>query len=144
FIERRLRDLRHLDQVGAQRRTFRSLPSRPSQHRSDGGQDLSKLIVQFSRNVKQCRFLRSNQFLRQFAALLRQVRQALEEQPVRANQIQAGEDNGDQRRQQEQQHLPLHAVVNLLDPISSLLLSFVVGNELTRHRDAQRRLVRLQ
>ena len=136
LVERGLRNLRYLHQVGAQWRTFRRLPSRSPQHRSNGGEDLSELIMQFARNVEQRRFLRGNQFLRQFAALLRQVRQALEEQPVRPNQIQAGEHNGNQRRQQKQQHLPLHAKVNLLDSLPGLLFGFVVGDKLSRHRDA--------
>ena len=107
-------------------------------------ENLPELVVQLARNVQQRGLLRGDQLLRQFAALLRQVRQPLEQQPVRANEIQAGEHDGHQRRQQEQQHLPLHAIVNLLDALSRLLFGFVVGYQLPRHRDAQRRLMRLQ
>ena len=50
--------------------------SRAAQHGADGGEDLAKFIVQFARNVAQRRFLSGNQFLRQFAAALRDLGQA--------------------------------------------------------------------
>ncbi len=72
------------------------------------------------------------------------IGQPLKQQPIRANEIQAGQHDGHQRGQQKQQYLPLHPVVDLLDALSGLLFGFIVGDQLPRHRDAQRRLVCLQ
>src|SRR5450432_1946880 len=62
----RLDDLKNFLQVGAQGGSLRRVGSCSAQHRSNGGENLAKLIVQFARNVTQRRFLRGDEFLRQF------------------------------------------------------------------------------
>ena len=88
--------------------------------------------------------LRRNQFLRQLAPLFGERRHPRENCPVRTNQVQAGKHDGHQRRRQKKIQLPLHAIVNLLDLQSGLLLAFIILHQQPRNRRAQRRLPRLQ
>ena len=71
LFERGLRDFAYFAQVGAQGEPSGACFSGAAQHGADGGQNLAEFIMQFARNVAQRGFLRGNQFLRQFAALLR-------------------------------------------------------------------------
>src|SRR2546423_1341502 len=89
-------------------------------------------------------FLRRNKLLRQLAALCRQHLHPFEDRPVRTDQIQTGEHDGNQRRRQKKINLPLHAIIDLLDLCRRLLLAFIIFHQQPRHRRAQRRLPRLQ
>src|SRR3984893_16636410 len=84
-FQRSLHDLKTLLQIRPQRRTFRRMGSRTSQHGPDRGKNLAEFIVQFARDVAQRGFLRGNQFLRQFAATLGNLGQAREQSPIPTN-----------------------------------------------------------
>ena len=129
IVQCRLRDLLHLLQVFAQGRSFRGMFARAGQHRSERCQNLPEFIVEFARNVPQCRFLCRDQFLRQITALLGKLRQAGKNLPVTANQVQACQNNGDERCGQENIELPLHTIVNLRDARGGLLFTFVVSHQ---------------
>ena len=67
--------------------------------------------------------------MRQIAALLGKLCQAGKNLAVAANQVQAGQNDGDEHCRQENIELPLHTVVNLSDARGGLLLAFVVFHE---------------
>ena len=97
FVQGGLRDLGHLAQLGAQRRTLRNLVPGARQHGADRGQNLPELVVQFARNVPQGGLLRRDQFLGQLAALGGERGQLREQLPVGADRIQSGQQDGHQR-----------------------------------------------
>ena len=74
-VERRLRDLADLAQLGPQRRAVRRVSAGAAEHRAHRGQDLAELVVQLARDLAQRRFARGDQLLRELAALVRQRRQ---------------------------------------------------------------------
>ena len=118
--------------------------SRAAQHQADGGQYLAEFVVEFARNVAQRGFLRGNELLRQFAALRRKFGDVREDLAVVANQIQAGDHDGQQDGCEEKIQLALHAVVNLFDAGFRLLLAFVVLYQQTGNGGIERGLARLQ
>src|SRR5713101_3533817 len=126
IVQRSLRDFANFLQVFAQWRTLRHLFFHAAEQRTDRCQHLPEFIMQLARNVPQRGLLRGYQFLRQVAALLRERREPGKNLPVRANQIQACQGDGDQRGGQKNVQLPLHTVVNLCDLRRGLLLRFVV------------------
>ena len=79
-----------------------------AQHRAHRRQDLAELVVQLARDVAQRRLLRGNQLLRQFAALLGELGQSGEQPAVRADQIEAGQQDREQRRGEKNVDLALH------------------------------------
>src|SRR5262249_41971842 len=100
--------------------------------------------MQFTRNMAQRRFLRRDQLLCEFAALIRKEGELSEKAPIRANQIQAGEQDCGQDCDQKQVDLALYAVVNLRHLVARLLIALVVLDQQPCDRGAQRRLPRLQ
>ena len=114
------------------------------QHRSDRSKDLSEFIVQFTRNIAQRRFLSGNQFLRQFTASRGNLGQTSEQTPVPANHGKAVQQDGQQGRGQKNIHLPLHAVINLHDSLTRLLLVLAILHQQSGHRCAESGLPLLQ
>ena len=84
-IQRVLRDLPHLVQIGPEWRIFRRLLLSASQHRAHRGQHLAKFVVQFARDIAQRRLLCGDQLLRQIAALGGKARQLRKEPTVRVH-----------------------------------------------------------
>jgi hypothetical protein len=98
IVQRRLRDFANLLQILAERRALGHLLFHPAQQRANRRQHLAEFVVQLAGNVAKRGLLRGNQFLRQIAALLGESREPREDLPVRTNQVQAGERDGDERR----------------------------------------------
>ena len=94
IVQRRLRDFADFPQILAQRRALRHLLFHAPEQRADGRQHLPKLVMQFARYVPQSGFLRRYQFLRQIAALLGKRRQLGKNQPIRTNQVQTRQRDG--------------------------------------------------
>src|SRR5579859_5988788 len=143
-FQRRLDGFKHFLQVGAQRGAFGSMGSGAAQHGAYSGQDLSELVVQFSRNVAQSGFLRGDQFLGKFAAAIRNLLHAGKEAAVPADQGQSVEQNCKQRACEKDINLPPHTVVNLNDALPCLLLVLAVLHEEAGDGCAEGRLPLLQ
>src|ERR1700677_3182064 len=112
-VQGRLRDVADFAQIGVQGRAFGNAFFRASEQRADGGEDLAEFIVEFAGDRAQHGFLRGDQFLGEFAALLRERFDAGEELAIGADQIEAGEENRGERGGEKSIDLALHAVVNL-------------------------------
>ena len=139
-----LGDLADLAQVGAQRRSGGRLLLGSAEHRSDGGQNLTDLIMKLTRQVPQRGFARGDELLGQLAPAVGERRELGEEPPVGTNQVQPGRRNHHERGRQEPVDLPLHLIVDPLDALSRLLFGFVVLDEQPRDGRTQRRLSRLE
>src|ERR1700733_13898345 len=85
LVESLLRDLGDFTKVRAQGRAFGQLLSSARQHGADSGKNLTKLIVQFARDVTQRGFLHGDQLLREFAALRGERRELYEQTAVPAD-----------------------------------------------------------
>jgi hypothetical protein len=86
-VERRLRHLAHLAQVGAQRRPLVGVARRALDHRADRGEHLAEFVVQFARDLAQRVLARGDERLRQAAPLVGERRQPREEPPVGVNEV---------------------------------------------------------
>ena len=87
--------------------------------------------------MTQRRFLRGNQFLREFTALFGECGKLCEQAPAGINQVKAREQNRAQRRSQKPINLALHPRVNVRDFDRGLFLAGVVFNEQAIDGDAQ-------
>src|SRR5438045_9502472 len=94
--------------------------------------------------MAQSRFLRRNQLLRQVAPLLGKYRKLVEDKPVRANEIKAGQNDGNQRRCEKNVRLPRDTIVNFRDLDRGALFALIILHEQTRNRSRKRRKLRLQ
>src|ERR1700682_3193480 len=65
---------------------------------------------------------------RSVTALLGKLCQARKNLAVTANQVQARQNNGDERCREEKIKLPLHAIVNLSDTRGGQLFTFVISD----------------
>src|SRR5713226_1151906 len=89
-------------------------------------------------------FLGGNELLSKFAALFGERRELCEQSPIRADQVKAGKENGNQSRRQKQIYLALNAVINLPNTQRSLLFALIVLYKQAGHGRAQRLLPRSQ
>ena len=145
-VERRLRDLADLAQVG---RAAASPPGAcllgAAEHRAHGGQDLPELVVQLARDLPQRRLARRDQLsARRSRRSSDSAASSGEQPPVRANQVEAGAGDGRERRGQNQYTCRCDPVVDVLHLLRGLLLALVVLHQQPRHGGAERRLPRLQ
>ena len=143
-VERRLRDLADLVELGLQRRTVGHMTAGTADHRSHRGQQLPELVVQLARDLAQRRFARFNQLTRELAALIGERRQLRKQPPVGSNQIQAHEQNRRERRADEPVLLTLNLAVDVLHPARRLLFGRVVLNQQASDCRAERALTRLK
>ena len=100
--------------------------------------------MQFAGDLAQRRFTRVDELLRQFAPLVGEGRQLMEQALVRPDEEHTGGGDGGQRGDQEPAHLPLHRSVDLLHLLRRLGLALVVLHEEAGHGGADGRLPRLQ
>src|SRR5206468_1740095 len=141
---RALGDLAHLKQVGTQLRSFLDLIASPPQHCAHRREDLTEVVVQLTRDMPQGGFLGGDQLLRQITSLVRKRSQLMEEQPIGADQIKAGQYDGDEYARHENIRLTLHALVNSSDLGRSSLFTFIVLYEQSRYCRTQRSQPSLQ
>src|SRR5579864_610962 len=127
-----------------ERRSFPGLFAGAAQHRTNSSEHLAEFIVQLARNVPKRGLLRRNEFLREVAALFVKFREASKELTVAANQIQAGQHNGNESGGEKKVKLALYTVVNLRNACGGLLFAFVILYEQARDCATQSLLARLQ
>src|SRR6266705_612636 len=143
-VERSLSDVAYLVEFGTKRRALRNLFFRAAQHGADGGENLAKLIVQFARDITQRGLLRGDELLRELAPQARERSKLGEEAAIRADQVQAGEENRHKRSREEAIDLTLHAVIDLRNLKRRLFFTFVVLHQEASHGCAQDGLAGLQ
>src|SRR6202158_201732 len=132
-----LHDLKNFLQIRPQRRTFRSMRSRATQHRPNRRENLAEFIVQFERNVAHRGFLSSNQFLRQFAAAFGDFSQAREQSPIPANHGKAVQQDREKSCGQKNINLALPPPIDLTDALPALLLILAFFPKHPSHSRAQ-------
>ena len=144
FVQCRLRDSLYFFQLLAGRRSFRQVISSAAQYGPDRGQDLAKLVVQFTGDMPQSRFLCRDQFLRQIAPLFGEFCKSRKNLLVAADEIKAGRSNRNQRCRQKNVELALHPIVNLSDACRGLFFAFVILHQEPRNSRAESLLARLK
>jgi hypothetical protein len=144
ILERRLRDLVDLAQLGPQRRSVGRVPAGAGQHRSHRGQQLTELVVELTRDLAQRRFAGTHHLPGQGAPLVRERRDPGEDTPVGEDQIDAGGRDGEQRRGEKEIHPLLHLRIDRLDLLRRLLFGRIVPYQQAGDRAAEGRLSRLQ
>src|SRR5205823_6757108 len=87
---------------------------------------------------------RRNQLLRQVAPLLGKDRKLVEDKPIRANEIKAGQNDSNQRRCEKNVSLPRDTIVNFRDLDRGALFALIILHQQTRDRSRKRRQLRLQ
>src|SRR5262245_966603 len=98
----------------------------PSEHRSDGREDLAELVVQLAGQFAESRLASRNKPLRQLTPLVGKRRELCKKSPVRLNQVRTGRNNRGERGGEKPIHASLHPAVNLLNLLCGLFLAFVV------------------
>src|SRR5579862_1920753 len=144
IVQRRLGDFLYFLQVGVEWRSFGRLFSQPTEKGTDRSEYLAEFVVQFARDMAECRLLRRDQFLRKLAALLRKRRQARKDFAVRADEVKTGQHDRDECCREEEIDLTLDARVDFADLSRGVLLAFVVFDQQSRDSGAQSGLSRLQ
>ena len=76
-------------------------------------------------------FLRRNQLLRKFAALVREGSESCKQHAIGSNQVQARQYDRNQSRRQKEIHLALHAIIDRFDLLRRLFLALIVLHEKT-------------
>ena len=145
-VERRLRDLADLAQLGAERRALRrTCCPGPPEHRarSPSGSGRTRRAARARSGGASTRGPRSAAAPARGAGPRARRARANSRRFDRIRYRLVSHDR-DERGGEEPVHLPLHLVVDLLDPLRRLLLAFVVLDQQARHRRAQRRLARLE
>ena len=112
--------------------------------RADGSEHLAELVVEFARDVAEGGFLGGDEFLREVAALGGKFGDLGEKAAIIADEIKAGEDDGDEDGGEEDVELALDAVVDRGDAGGGAFFGFVVLDEETRDGGAESGLARLQ
>ena len=125
-------------------RIFRNLLSGAAKHDADGCKNLAKFVVEFARDVAKRGLLRVNEFLRQFAALIREKFKAGKDFAIRIDQVKAGQHDGNERGTKQNVELALNAIIDLGDLVGGLFFAFVVLHEQTRYGSAESGLTSLQ
>ena len=143
-VERRLRQLADLPQLGPERRALGRLPAGAAEHGPIAVRIWPNSSCSSREMSLQRRFAGCNQLLRELAPLGRERRELREQPAIGPNQVQARERDRDQRRGQKPVDLALDLVVDVLDARRGLLLARVVFDQQPGHRRAQRRLACLQ
>ena len=116
----------------------------PAQEGADGGEHLTKFIVEFSGDVPERGFLRGDELLGEVAALRGEFGDVREEAAVVTDEIEAGKDDGDQDCGKEEVELALDAIVDFGDANCRSLFGLVILDQETRDRRTESGLARLQ
>ena len=82
--------------------------------------------------------------MRQVAPLLGKHRQLVEDEAIGTDEIQAGENNGNQRRGQKNVRLARYSIINFRYLGGGALLALIVLHQQTRHCRRKRRQPGLQ
>ena len=143
-IQGGLRDFLHLFQIAVKRRSLPHLLARAAQHRSNGGEHLTEFIVKLAGNMSQSGFLCGNKFLRQVAALLGKIREARKKLAIAANEVQAGQHDGNERGGEKEVKLALYPIIDFRNAGGSLLFALVVFDKQARNRGAECLFTRLE
>lgn len=145
FVERGLHDVAHLFEVGSQSGIDGWNPASGAlQHGANGGEDLAEFVMQFAGNVAEGVFLNRNQLLGQFAAALGESGHLIEHFAVVLYKVQAGGDDQNEHRSEEDIGVLFDAGVDLLRLCRGLLFVGVIFDQEPRDRSDQAFLAGLE
>ena len=143
-VERGLRDALDFLEIGVDGGIGGEIFSSAADKGADGGEHLAKFVVELTGDVAEGGFLRGDKFLREVAALRGELGDLGEEAAVVANEIEAGEDDGDEDGGEEEIELALNAIVDMRDAKCGAFFGFVVLDEQAGDGGAEGGLARLQ
>jgi hypothetical protein len=143
-VERGLCDALNFLEIGVDGGIGGEMLTGAADERADGGEHLAEFIVKFAGDVAESGLLSGDEFLGQVAALRGELGDVGEEAAIVADEIEAGEDDGDKDGGEEEIKLALDAIVDGGAAGGGALFGFVVLYEEAGDGGAEGGLARLE